>query len=58
LLWITHPGTFLLHLLWFTYRVPDLQLDLLSINVDHSSTKLDADGKVMHRLEALVRELE
>jgi hypothetical protein len=35
-----------------------LKLDLLSINVDHPSTKLHADGQVMHWLEALVGELE
>lgn len=40
------------------YRVPDLQLDLLCVNVDHAGTELDSDGEVVHRLEALVRELQ
>ena len=31
---------------------------MLVSNVDHSGTKLDADGQVMHRLEALIRELK
>ena len=37
--------------------VPDLQFDLLGVDGDHSCAELDADGEVMHRLEALVREL-
>jgi hypothetical protein len=41
-----------------THRVPYLQLDLLSINGDHARAKLHADGQVMHRLEALVCELQ
>ena len=41
-----------------THRVPDLQLDLLPLDVDHASTELDADGEIVHRLEPLVRELE
>lgn len=41
-----------------THRVPDLQLDLLSINVDHARPKLHADGQVVHRLEPLVCELQ
>ena len=40
------------------YRVPDLKLDLLAINVDHASSKLHANSQVMDRLEALVRELQ
>ena len=40
------------------HRVPYLQLDLLSINVDHACAKLHADGEVVHRLEALVCELQ
>ena len=40
------------------YRVPDLQLDLLPINVDHSCPKLHANGEVVHWLEALVCELQ
>lgn len=41
-----------------THRVPDLQLYLLAVYVDHARAELDADGQVMHGLEALVRELE
>ena len=40
------------------HRVPDLELDLLVVYRDHARTKLDADGEVMHWLEALVRELQ
>lgn len=43
---------------WDAYRVPNLQLDLLVLNVDHPRAKLDADRQVVHRLEALVRELQ
>ena len=31
---------------------------MLVSNVDHSGSKLDTDGQVMHRLEALIRELK
>ena len=41
-----------------THRVPDLQLDLLAVDVDHARAKLDADREVVHRLEALVRKLQ
>lgn len=41
-----------------TYRVPDLELDLLLIDGDHASAELDADRQVVHGLEALVGELE
>jgi hypothetical protein len=40
------------------HRVPDLELDLLPVNVDHARAKLHADREVVHRLEALVGELE
>jgi hypothetical protein len=40
------------------HRVPDLQLYLLAVNVDHARAKLYADGQVVHGLEALVRELQ
>lgn len=40
------------------HRVPDLQLDLLVLDVDHARAELDADREVVHRLEALVRELQ
>jgi hypothetical protein len=41
-----------------THRVPNLQLDLLLVYVDHARPELDADGQVVHRLEALVGELQ
>lgn len=41
-----------------THCVPDLQLDLFAINVDHPRAKLDADCQIVHRLEPLVRELQ
>lgn len=31
---------------------------MLVSNVDHSGSKLDADGQVMHGLETLIRELK
>ena len=40
------------------HRVPDLQLDLLVVYRDHARAELDADGQVMHWLEALVSELQ
>lgn len=40
------------------HRVPNLQLDLLAIDIDHSSPKLHTNGEIVHRLEALVSELE
>eukprot|EP00964_Phaeocystis_antarctica_P042688 scaffold24476_cov62-Phaeocystis_antarctica.AAC.1 len=40
------------------HRVPDLQLDLLVVYRDHARAELDADGQVVHWLEALVRELQ
>jgi hypothetical protein len=41
-----------------TYRVPNLKLNLFVVNGDHARPKLHANGKVMHRLEALVGELQ
>ena len=41
-----------------THSVPDLQLDLLVVYRDHARAELDADGQVVHWLEALVRELQ
>lgn len=38
--------------------IPDLQLDLLAVDRDHPRAEFDADGEVVDRLEALVRELE
>jgi hypothetical protein len=35
-----------------------LQLDVLGVDGDHARAELDANGQVMHRLEALVRELQ
>ncbi len=43
---------------FLTCRVPDLQLDLLPLDVDHPGSELDADGQVVHGLEALVSELQ
>jgi len=39
-------------------RVPNLELDGLVIDGDHPGPELDADGKVMNGLEALVGELQ
>lgn len=39
-------------------RVPDLQLDLLVLQVDHASTKLDTNRQVVDRLKSLVCELQ
>ena len=41
-----------------TDRVPNLELDGLVVDGDHAGAKLDADGEVVHGLEALVRELQ
>ena len=41
-----------------TDRVPDLQFDLLALDVDHPGAELPPDGQVVDGLEALVRELE
>lgn len=41
-----------------TYSVPDLKLDLLVTDANHTSSKLDSDCEVVHWLEALVCELE
>jgi hypothetical protein len=40
------------------YRVPDLELDLLAVYLNHTSSKLHTNGQVMHRLESLVRKLQ
>lgn len=40
------------------YRVPNLQLHLLVVDVDHAGAELDADGEVVDGLEALVGELK
>ncbi len=39
-------------------RVPDLELDLLPLDVDHAGAELHAYGQVVHGLEPLVRELQ
>jgi len=39
-------------------RVPDLELDLFPLDVDHSGAKLDSDGQVMNWLETFVGKLE
>jgi hypothetical protein len=38
--------------------IPNLELDLFSIDGYHPSTELDTNGQVVHWLETLVRELE
>jgi hypothetical protein len=35
-----------------------LELDVLAVDGHHARAELDADGEVVHRLEALVRELQ
>jgi hypothetical protein len=39
-------------------RVPNLELDELLLDVDHTSPKLYPNGKIMDWLESLIRELE
>lgn len=46
-----------LHLL-YRYGVPDLEFDLLVVNVDHLRTELDADCGVVVELEFLLKELQ
>ena len=41
-----------------THCVPDLQLDLFSLDVDHSGPELDPDRKIVNRLEPFVGELK
>ena len=41
-----------------SHGVPDLELDLLALDVDHARAELDADGEVVHGLKPLVSELE
>ena len=53
---ITHPVQYFQPL--FAALARDPKLDLLVVYRDHARTKLDADGEVMHWLEALVRELQ
>ena len=40
------------------YRVPNLELDLLSVDGDHARAKLDANREVVDGLEPLVGELQ
>ena len=40
------------------HRVPNLQLDLFAVNVDHACAKLDANGEIVNRLKPLVRKLQ
>ena len=42
----------------FSYRVPDLQFDLFSLDVDHSGSELHANGQIVDRLKSLVSELK
>lgn len=41
-----------------THGVPDLQLDLVAVDVDESCTELDSNGEVVYGLESLIGELE
>lgn len=41
-----------------THCVPNLKLNLLRVDIDHASSKLDANRQVVHWLKALVRELK
>ena len=41
-----------------TNRIPNLQFDLLAVDVDHTRAELDANRQIMHRLEAFVGKLE
>lgn len=41
-----------------TSRIPDLQFDLLALDVDHAGPELHPDGEVVDRLEPLVCELK
>lgn len=38
--------------------LPYLQFDLFTIMCDHTSTELDADGQIVHRLKSFVGELQ
>jgi hypothetical protein len=40
------------------YRVPDLQFNLLGVDVDHARPELHPDGEVVHGLEPFVGELQ
>lgn len=41
-----------------THRIPDLQLDLLAVNVDHAGPKLHTNCQVMDGLEPFVSKLQ
>ena len=41
-----------------TYSIPNLKLHLFVANVDHSGSKLHADGEIMDGLESLICELK
>ena len=41
-----------------TYRVPYLELDLLSLDVDHAGSEFDPNSEVVHRLKSFVSELK
>src|SRR2546421_454630 len=38
--------------------VPDLELNILAVQVDYTRSELDTDGNIVHALEALVGELQ
>lgn len=41
-----------------SHRVPDLELNLFAIDVNHASPKLYPDSEVVNRLKSLVSELQ
>ena len=43
-----NPSNLNYHIALKTYCVPNLQLDLFSLNVYHPRTKLNPDSQVMH----------
>ena len=40
------------------YSVPDLELDVFAVNIDHSSAEFDSNGDFMFLSESLVDELK
>ena len=41
-----------------THRVPDLQLDLFALDVDHPGAELDTNGEIMNWLKPFISELK
>lgn len=52
------PGLYLLASREAAHCIPNLQLDLLGVDVDHASSKLNANRQVVHWLKAFVRKLK